>query len=252
MIGLSDIASTCVTSPVPCAPPRKRPEQKKLPGYEQWHRRCDARSPHSAFCCVSLFLVPKRNRKINQTVLVAPPQSRVSVLRNVTNMCGLWGHSRDKRRIRPFQDTLRTKCVRCDVPLKRVAQGKWIVFALSENSLEGLRPIPRNTVIPFARPSLASPFENAQVQNGDRQSRTSQDSSDAIVPEPSLSSDTREKFIAQAEEAYLLAQRASDHRIKLIHLEMAALYYGLANNENMQLPLVQDDDEVPQVRLIAR
>lgn len=199
------------------------------------------------FCCSRSSLFAHRVRTINQFVLVAPSENRVSVLRSNINVCGLLGHRRDKRQIRPFQETFRTKCLRCDVPLKRVASGKWTVIAASEVSLECLRPVQRNTVTPFVRASRADPLKDADGQRLGHQDPTRQDRDKALAQKQISESDRRAAFVARAEEATVLAQRASDNRTKVIHLEMATLYYSLAISQRDQPSPFPAEDDVRRI-----
>ena len=149
-------------------------------------------------------------------------------MRKMNMLCSLLGHRRDKRRVRPVNGAWRSDCVRCEASLERTDSGKWKAIASRELALSG-HPNPRFLVDPFSRrPSTnvatidrsAQPEQRTQLPN---QVVTT------VSPQPRAVNDRRAAYLRRAEEARLLAEMAAEQHAKIIHLEMAAQYYTLAN-----------------------
>lgn len=82
-------------------------------------------------------------------------------------------------------------------------------------------------VDPFARSGRARPVATS---GSEHHPTFAQNLVNAIVPQPRTEHDRREHYIARAEDAQRLAAASDEQRIKVIHLEMAARYYSLANH----------------------
>lgn len=91
-----------------------------------------------------------------------------------------------------------------------------------------VHPEPRTVANPFAR-SLSVKVVRSQERRPDPQIAFARDLVNSIVPQLRPGSERRDYYIVRAEEARLLAEAAEEQQIKVIHLEMAARYYSLAN-----------------------
>ena len=92
-----------------------------------------------------------------------------------------------------------------------------------------VHPIPQSTVNPFARPSPPKKVVNDRERQPEQQITFARNLVNAVVPQLRGAHDHRDYYIVRAEEARLLAETADEQQIKVIHLEMAARYYSLAN-----------------------
>lgn len=137
------------------------------------------------------------------------------------------GHRCDKRRIRPINDAWLSYCVRCGAALERTVLGKWTLIADGQMHF-AVHPEPRTVANPFAR-SLSVKVVRSQERRPDPQIAFARDLVNSIVPQLRPGSERRDYYIVRAEEARLLAEAAEEQQIKVIHLEMAARYYSLAN-----------------------
>lgn len=143
-------------------------------------------------------------------------------------LCRLVGHRRDKRRVRSFKAKWHSKCVRCDAPMVRSATGKWAAVG------------PHITKAMFIRPdqqATGDPFAAAPVGGEPRQPLAVRTAVRAPTRVRSGDADQRDYYVVRADEARAMAEAAPDPRIKLIHLEMAARYYALANHHLDHAPL---------------
>lgn len=161
--------------------------------------------------------------------MLAAPQffQGVKKLRKNTNLCSLLGHRRDKSRIRPVNEAWRSNCSRCGVALERTSLGKWVAFAGEQRHL-AVHPASQSIADPFAR-STPLRVVNDRESEPEHQTTFARNLVNAIVPQVRGANERRAHYIVRAEEARLLGEAAEDQQIKVVHLEMAARYYSLAN-----------------------
>ena len=128
----------------------------------------------------------------------------------------------------------RSDCLRCEASLKRNVAGKWVAIALREFSIPNWQE-PKSTVDPFSRPA---PAKISLVDQAPQSAQTAFERNliEEIVPQLGAANDRRDHYIGRAEEARLLAEMDSEQQVKVIHLEMAARYYRLANHHLEQPP----------------
>lgn len=111
--------------------------------------------------------------------------------------------------------------------MERNNLGKWTSLAGGQTQL-AVHPEPRATVNPFSHALLLKAVPASEHQP-ERQKQSAQNFVNAIVPQLCAGNDLRDHYIVRAEEARLLADAADEQQIKVIHLELAARYYSLAN-----------------------
>ena len=92
------------------------------------------------------------------------------------------------------------------------------------------RPTQQATVNPFTRPVPATPADADRPCQPEQRLTFGQHRANATVPQSRSQHDRRDHYIARAEEAQRLSEAADEQQIKVIHLEMAARYYSLANH----------------------
>lgn len=147
-----------------------------------------------------------------------------------SQLCRLVGHRRDRKRIRPYLETWRTKCVRCNFSLVRNTGGSWQPLPkLDDPSLaapyKGMRPCEVSHLEENQSSSMAIVVERVRAN---RHLAT-----DPNVPRADLiprndTKETEDFFLARADDCRCRANVAADSSIRLIHLEMATRYELLA------------------------
>ena len=147
------------------------------------------------------------------------------------NLCRLLGHRRDGKRIRPYFETFRTKCVRCNISMMRSVSGSWQPFAAGEDA-----PPPTYKFVkpPETNRSLERSSSIADVMDSVTSRQQFVPGKSGPQPEEIVRTSPyhgAEFYLARADDCRRRAELAADHSIKLIHLDMATRYELLAREE---------------------
>ena len=148
----------------------------------------------------------------------------------ITHLCTLIGHRRDSKRVRPYLDTWRTKCVRCNISLMQDTGGSWQPLLERGNlPYAAIYKSPRASEIfrlEEDKPSaLAIALEQVRA-NGELATEPKVPRAD-FIPR----TETKESvdfFLTRADDCRRRAEVAADSSIRLIHLDMATRYELLA------------------------
>ena len=114
--------------------------------------------------------------------------------------------------------------------LERDIKGKWV--AIGGQTQLAAHPEPAAVENPFARRSPVMSVVKPGLEHdleASPQKAFARNLVNAIIPQLGSADERRTHYIARAEEARLLAEAADEQQTKVVHLEMAARYYRLAN-----------------------
>ena len=148
----------------------------------------------------------------------------------ISQLCTLIGHRRDSKRVRPYLDTWRTKCVRCNRSLMQDTGGFW--QPLLECGNLPYAPIyksPRASEIFRPEGNKQSALAIALEQVGtNRELETEPKVLKADFIAQTETKESVDFFLARADDCRRRAEVAADSSIRLIHLEIATRYELLA------------------------
>lgn len=147
----------------------------------------------------------------------------------ISKLCGLIGHQRDRKRVRPYFETWRSKCVRCNVELMRDSRGAWQLLANRDDSLppatyNGVRSRHRSRSDTSRSNSTASVLKCVHG----KEHPVNSDLPQVVSTIRETTQQAQEFYLERADECRRRADDAADPSIKLTHLDMATRYEWLA------------------------
>jgi len=150
----------------------------------------------------------------------------------MSNLCRLLGHRRDGKRIRPYFETWRTKCVRCNISMLRDVSGSWQSFVASEDAppptYKFVRPKETNRSLECPSSSIADVMDPETSRQQFIPGKSGPQAEEIVRTYPYHGA---EFYLARADDCRRRAELAADRSIKLIHLDMATRYELLAREE---------------------
>jgi hypothetical protein len=146
----------------------------------------------------------------------------------LTKLCIVLGHRRHKSRARPHLETWRSECVRCGVPMVRSAPGLWTPAPMLHESIRSTAPASKRGGSSSSVPNHPRPPRAERLTVESLAELPAARRSAAFSANNGLAPSDREHYQARSAECRRLAEAASDHAVKLIHLDMATRYDILA------------------------